>query len=44
MKNIADNRMIEQISRETDAKMAGELFAGVLYQAVGAAPTYLKMI
>jgi len=44
MENIADNRMIEQISQETDAKIGGELFSGSLSDKQGPASTYLKMI
>jgi len=44
MENIADNRMIEQISQETDAKIGGELFSGSLSDKQGPAATYLKMI
>ena len=44
MENIADNRMVEQISRETDAKIGGELFSGSLSDKQGPAPTYLKMM
>jgi zinc/manganese transport system substrate-binding protein len=44
MENIADNRIIEQISQETDAKIGGELFSGSLSEKQGPAPTYLKMM
>ncbi|MCG6201893.1 metal ABC transporter solute-binding protein, Zn/Mn family [Psychromonas antarctica] len=44
MENIADNRIIEQISQETDAKIGGELFSGSLSDKQGPASTYLKMI
>ena len=44
MENIADNRMVEQISQETDAKIAGELFSGSLSEQQGPASTYLKMM
>ena len=44
MENIADNRMIEQISRETSAKIGGKLFTGALSGAQGPAATYLKMM
>ncbi|MEH6452191.1 MAG: zinc ABC transporter substrate-binding protein, partial [Psychromonas sp.] len=44
LENIADNRMMEQISNETDAKIGGELFSGSLSDKQGPAPTYLKMM
>jgi zinc/manganese transport system substrate-binding protein len=43
MENIADNRIIEQISQETDAKIGGALFSGSLSDKQGPASTYLKM-
>ena len=44
MENIADNRMIEQISRETGAKIGGKLFSGALSGPEEPASTYLKMM
>jgi zinc/manganese transport system substrate-binding protein len=44
MENIADNRVMEQISNETDAKIGGELFPGSLSDKQGPASTYLKMM
>ncbi|MGB5443976.1 MAG: zinc ABC transporter substrate-binding protein, partial [Psychromonas sp.] len=44
MENVADNRMVQQISQETDAKIGGELFSGSLSDKQGPAPTYLKMM
>ena len=44
MENIADNRMVQQISQETNAKIGGELFSGALSGPEGKAPTYLKMM
>ncbi|WP_413701159.1 metal ABC transporter solute-binding protein, Zn/Mn family [Psychromonas sp. KJ10-10] len=44
MENITDNRIIEQISRETDAKIGGKLFSGALSDANGPAPSYITMM
>tara|TARA_R110001583_G_scaffold22238_1_gene83545 strand:+ start:18762 stop:19775 length:1014 start_codon:yes stop_codon:yes gene_type:complete len=44
MENITDNRIIEQISRETDAHIGGKLFSGALSEASGPAPTYIAMM
>ncbi|WP_196805530.1 metal ABC transporter solute-binding protein, Zn/Mn family, partial [Moritella marina] len=44
MENIADNRLIEQISHETDAKVGGKLYSDALSSADQPAGTYLKMM
>ncbi|WP_017223138.1 metal ABC transporter solute-binding protein, Zn/Mn family [Moritella dasanensis] len=44
MENIADNRLIEQISRETDAKVGGKLYSDALSSPDQPASTYLKMM
>ena len=44
VENISDNRLIEQISRETDAKIGGQLYSDALSEPTGPAPTYLKMM
>lgn len=44
MENIADNRMIEQISRETGAKIGGKLFSDALSGSEGPASTYIEMM
>ena len=44
MENIADNRLIEQISRETGAKMGGKLYSDALSSPDQPAATYLKMM
>jgi len=44
LENISDNRMVEQISQETDAKIGGELFTGALSEPEGNAPTYYKLM
>ncbi|GIC83668.1 metal ABC transporter solute-binding protein, Zn/Mn family [Moritella sp. F3] len=44
MENIADNRLIEQISRETDAKVGGKLYSDALSSAEQPAATYLEMM
>ena len=43
VENITDKRLLEQIRRETGAKIGGTLFSDVLSQLGGPAPTYLHM-
>ncbi|SGY95117.1 metal ABC transporter solute-binding protein, Zn/Mn family [Moritella viscosa] len=44
MENIADNRLIEQISRETGVKVGGKLYSDALSSADDPAATYLQMM
>ena len=44
MENIADNRLIEQISRETGVKIGGKLYSDALSAADEPAATYLQMM
>ena len=44
MENISDPRLIEQIARETGAKIGGTLFSDALSKADGPAPTYIDMM
>lgn len=44
MENITDNRLIEQISRETDAKIGGKLYSDALSPVGQPAATYLEMM
>ena len=44
MENIADNRLIEQISRETGVKVGGKLYSDALSSADKPAATYLQMM
>lgn len=44
LESAADNRMIERIADETDAAIAGTLYAGALSGVDGPAPTYLAMM
>ncbi|MDX2322041.1 MAG: zinc ABC transporter substrate-binding protein [Moritella sp.] len=44
MENITDNRLIEQISRETDAKIGGKLYSDALSSTDQSAATYLAMM
>ena len=44
LENISDKRLLEQISRETGAKIGGELYSDALSDAGGPAPTYLEMV
>lgn len=43
VENITDPRLIEQIARETGAKVGGELYSDALSGPDGPAPTYVKM-
>lgn len=43
VENITDKRLIEQITRETDASIGGELYSDALSGPDGPAPTYLRM-
>lgn len=44
VENISDPRLIEQIARETDAKIGGQLFSDALSKANGPAGTYIGMM
>jgi len=43
MENITDHRLLDQIARETGAKIGGELYTDALSPADGPAPSYLDM-
>jgi len=43
VENITDPRLVEQIARETDAVVGGELYSDALSGPDGPAPTYVKM-
>ena len=43
MENIADHRLLDQIARETGAKIGGTLYSDALSGPDGPAPTYLDM-
>ena len=43
LENMSDKRLLEQIGRETGAKIGGELYTDALSDAGGPAPTYLQM-
>jgi zinc/manganese transport system substrate-binding protein len=43
MENVTDHRLLDQIARETGAKIGGELYTDALSPADGPAPTYLDM-
>ncbi|MGD9502075.1 MAG: metal ABC transporter substrate-binding protein [Methyloceanibacter sp.] len=43
IENIADHRLLDQIARETGAKIGGALYSDALSNADGPAPTYLDM-
>jgi zinc/manganese transport system substrate-binding protein len=43
MENVTDHRLLEQIARETGAKIGGTLYSDALSGPDGPAPTYLDM-
>jgi zinc/manganese transport system substrate-binding protein len=43
MENVTDPRMMQQIARETGAKIGGTLYSDALTDAKGEAPTYIDM-
>jgi zinc/manganese transport system substrate-binding protein len=43
IENITDHRLLDQIARETGAKIGGELYTDALSPPDGPAPTYLDM-
>jgi zinc/manganese transport system substrate-binding protein len=43
VENVTDPRLLEQITRETDARIGGTLYSDALSDASGPAPTYLAM-
>ena len=43
IENITDHRLLDQIARETGAKIGGTLYTDALSQPDGPAPTYLGM-
>jgi zinc/manganese transport system substrate-binding protein len=43
IENITDHRLLDQIARETGAKIGGALYSDALSEANGPAPTYLDM-
>jgi zinc/manganese transport system substrate-binding protein len=44
VENITDPRLIEQIARETGARIGGQLYSDALSDARGPAPTYIGMM
>ena len=44
IENISNPRIVEQIAKETGAKIGGTLYSDALSQAGGPAPTYLDMM
>jgi zinc/manganese transport system substrate-binding protein len=44
LENVIDSRLIEQIARETGAKVGGTLYSDALTDAKGDAPTYIDLI
>jgi len=44
MENITDHRLLDQIARETGAKIGGTLYSDGLSDAGGPAPTYIEMM
>jgi zinc/manganese transport system substrate-binding protein len=43
LENIANSRLVEQIAKETHARIGGTLFSDALSDPDGPAPTYVKM-
>ena len=43
LENVADRRLLDQIARETGAKIGGTLYSDALSRSDGPAPTYLDM-
>jgi zinc/manganese transport system substrate-binding protein len=43
MENITDHRLLDQIAKETGAKIGGTLYTDALSPPDGPAPTYLDM-
>ncbi|MFV0367029.1 MAG: metal ABC transporter solute-binding protein, Zn/Mn family, partial [Hyphomicrobiaceae bacterium] len=44
VENISDSRLIEQIARETGAKIGGTLYSDALSESGGPASTYIDMM
>jgi len=44
LENITDSRLMEQIAKETGAKVGGMLYSDALTEASGDAPTYIDLI
>jgi zinc/manganese transport system substrate-binding protein len=44
IENISDQRLIQQIARDSGAKVGGTLFSDALSRADGPAPTYIRMM
>jgi zinc/manganese transport system substrate-binding protein len=44
MENISDQRLIQQIAKESGAKLGGALFSDSLSKSDGPAPTYIRMM
>jgi zinc/manganese transport system substrate-binding protein len=44
MENVADPRMMDQIAKESGAKVGGRLFSDALSDEKGPAPTYIEMM
>ena len=43
LENVTDHRLLDQIARETGAKLGGTLYSDALSEASGPAATYLDM-
>jgi zinc/manganese transport system substrate-binding protein len=43
MENISDHRLLDQIARETGAKIGGTIYSDALSDSSGPAGTYLDM-
>ena len=44
VENVSDPRLLNQIARETGAKIGGTLYSDALTDSTGPAPTYVDMV
>ena len=44
LENMTNNKLIQQIAKDTGAKIGGKLYSDALSKSDGPAPTYIKMI
>jgi zinc/manganese transport system substrate-binding protein len=44
LENVSDQRLIQQIAKETGARIGGTLYSDALSKADGPAPTYIRMM
>jgi zinc/manganese transport system substrate-binding protein len=44
LENVSDPRLLNQIAKETGAKIGGTLYSDALTDSTGPAPTYVDMV